>query len=283
MARCYTEINLEIIKNNYTIYKKSAGDRKIIAVVKADAYGHGAERVALSLNSVGCRDFAVSNIDEGIELRKNGVVGDIVVMGYTPVERLNELSAFDLSQALISYEYANTVLNANIRVKVHIAVDTGMNRFGIKADELNRIVEIAERSKKSLILCGVYTHLCVADDEEQADFTAEQKRKFNVVADELKKFGLSYEHCLNSAGGLKDASTGNAVRLGIALYGLKPAEDFELPKGIVPALKWKSEIVAVKPISKGETVGYGRTFTADKDMNIAIVSVGYADGLNRRL
>ena len=291
--RSWIEIDLDQIKQNYFIYKNSLqSDAEIMAVIKADAYGHGDAHIARWLSEQGCRLFAVSNIDEAVGLRNAGIKGEILILGYTSPKYAKTLSYLDLSQAIVSEEYAEALSKTGQRVKCQFAIDTGMNRIGLDGDNTSLCEEIIRKYPDSLIVEGLFTHLCVADtdSEDAKEFTYGQIRKFKAVADAVADLKLPYVHCCNSAGGLyylKNSSEfegiGKIVRLGIVLYGLKPDVDNHLPNGVKPAMTWKSVVSMVKNVHPGETIGYGRTFMVKKEMKVATVTTGYADGLNRLL
>ena len=291
--RSWIEIDLDQIKQNYFIYKNSLqSDAEIMAVSKADAYGHGDAHIARWLSEQGCRLFAVSNIDEAVGLRNAGIKGEILILGYTSPKYAKTLSYLDLSQAIVSEEYAEALSQTGQRVKCQFAIDTGMNRIGLDDDNTSSCEAIIRKYSDFLIVEGLFTHLCVADTdtEEAKKFTYGQIRKFKAVADAVADLKLPYVHCCNSAGGLyylKNNSEfegiGKIVRLGIVLYGLKPDVDNHLPNGVKPAMTWKSVVSMVKNVHPGETIGYGRTFIVEKEMKVATVTTGYADGLNRLL
>ena len=291
--RSWIEIDLDQIKQNYFIYKNSLqSDAEIMAVIKADAYGHGDAHIARWLSEQGCRLFAVSNIDEAVGLRNAGIKGEILILGYTSPKYAKTLSYLDLSQAIVSEEYAEALSQTGQRVKCQFAIDTGMNRIGLDGDNTSSCEEIIRKYSDSLIVEGLFTHLCVADTdtEEAKKFTYGQIRKFKAVADAISDLKLPFVHCCNSAGGLyylnnnsEFEGVGKIVRLGIVLYGLKPDVENQLPDGVKPAMTWKSVVSMVKNVHPGETIGYGRTFLVKKEMKVATVTTGYADGLNRIL
>ena len=291
--RSWIEIDLDQIKQNYFIYKNSLkSDAEIMAVIKADAYGHGDAHIARWLSEQGCRLFAVSNIDEAVGLRNAGIKGEILILGYTSPKYAKTLSYLDLSQAIVSEEYAEALSQTGQRVKCQFAIDTGMNRIGLDGDNTSSCEEIIRKYSDSLIVEGLFTHLCVADTdtEEAKKFTYGQIRKFKAVADAVSDLKLPFVHCCNSAGGLyylnnnsEFEGVGKIVRLGIVLYGLKPDVENRLPDGVKPTMTWKSVVSMVKNVHPGETIGYGRTFLVKKEMKVATVTTGFADGLNRIL
>ena len=287
VKRSWVEISLNQIKRNYQIYKDNIPDNKqIMAVVKADAYGHGDVEVAQALSKIGVNNWAVSNIDEACRLRMAGIVGQILVLGYTPFEQAQRLFDYDITQTILSVEYAELMSNSGYKIKVQFAIDTGMNRIGIDADNPGECATIIRRYKDNFELTGLFTHLCVADtyNPESVEFTNMQIKKFEAVASLISDLELPYIHCLNSAGGIwYNSDMSCLVRLGIVLYGLKPDYTNIIPEGIKPALEWKSVISMIKLVHIGETIGYGRTYTATREMKVATIPTGYADGYNRLL
>ena len=291
--RSWIEIDLDQLTNNYLSYKKLLPtNTKIMAVIKADAYGHGDVLIAKWLSRLGCRLFAVSNIDEAVGLREAGIEGEILILGYTSPKYARILYCQNLTQTLVSEEYANAIAATGYRIKCQMAIDTGMNRIGINADDINTCSRIIRSLTDKLYINGIFTHLCVADDEslESKEFTNHQITKFRDLAQKLKDLQLPFIHCFNSAGGLfyiknepENSPISTIVRLGIILYGSKPDNKNVLPKSIKPILAWKSTISMVKTVDVGETIGYGRTFTTSRPSKIATITTGYADGLNRML
>lgn len=282
IKRSWVEINLKVIQDNYCIYKSIIPrTQEIMAVVKADAYGHGESEIALALQDIGCCNFAVSNIEEGISLRKAGIKGQVLILGYTPISSIHELLSYDITQTIISENYAERLSYNGI--KAQFALDTGMNRIGIDADKPEECEKIIRKYSNKLVLTGIFTHLCVADTESEDEFTKGQTEKFADVTNRIRDLNLPYIHCMNSAGGLWHEAFGNLVRVGIVLYGLKPNYSKTLPGGIKPALEWKSVISMIKMVHSNETIGYGRSFLVKKDMKIATIPTGYADGYSRAL
>ncbi len=283
--RSWLEISGETLLRNYKLYQsRLPAGMEIMAVVKADAYGHGDGFVSKLLADHGVEHFAVSNIDEAIHLRKAGVTGQILILGYTPISRASELVEHDITQALLSEDYAALLAAEGKPVKCQFALDTGMRRIGLNADDPDACEKVIREYAAKLPLDGLFTHLCVADTPAQDAFTERQIALFHTVVERVEDLKLPFCHCLNSAGGLwhNDASSCFA-RLGIILYGLKPDYLNTLPEGIEPAMSWKSVVSMVKDVQPGDTVGYGRTFTVEKPMTIATIPTGYADGYNRLL
>ncbi len=282
LKRSWVTVDLAQLRENYRICRSLISPRReIMAVVKANGYGHGAVPVAKELQTAGCRNFAVASLDEALELRSAGIAGQILILGYTPASAAGELIAGDITQALLSEEHARSF--AADGVKAQFAVDTGMNRIGLDADDPEACAGIIRRFAGKFRLTGLFTHLCVADTPEENEFTALQMEKFKHVASLVRDLKLPHIHCMNSAGGLWHEPFGDLVRLGIILYGLRPDRASTLPPGIRPVLEWHSVVSMIKTVRPGETIGYGRTFRATEEMRVATIPTGYADGYDRHL
>ena len=238
--RCWAEVNVDQIVRNYRIYRESMKVRKeMMCVVKANAYGHGDVPVALALEKAGCARFAVSNVEEAVRLRNGGVRGEILILGYTPVSEARRLTDQCITQTLTDESYAQALADAAVGpIRCHWALDTGMRRIGLNADNVQAALRTILRTPSPLKVSGLFTHLCVADtpwDEECAAFTKAQQEKAWKVVSLVRAAGKTdiEFHELNSAGGLyypEDRSSFS--RLGIILYGLKPDRSNELPAGI---------------------------------------------------
>ncbi len=296
VKRTWAEISLDAIEHNYNVIRnKVADDTKVCCVIKADGYGHGAVELSQIYEKLGADFFAVSNIDEGIEIRKGGSKLPIVILGYTPVSEAKNLAGYDISQAVFSLEYAKELSKRCVEddciCKMHIKVDSGMTRIGFMCQEFPRdeysIEEICEACcLPNLEVEGLFTHFCVSDeDAEGREFTNKQYENFIHVRDSLKKRGveISVVHCSNS-GAIEDypETCCDMVRAGIILYGLAPSPKLADRLDLVPAMTLKTVVAFVKEVQKGATISYGRTFTADKKMKIATVPIGYADGFIRQ-
>ncbi|MCQ2406683.1 MAG: alanine racemase [Oscillospiraceae bacterium] len=285
LKRSIAKVSVGTIEKNYLCYRdKLPGGTKVVPVIKADGYGHGAVVIAKRLSSLGADFFAVSNIEEAEELRSAGIEGEILILGFTPAECAERLYKGDITQALVDEDYARALADTGIKVKCHFALDTGMRRIGLNADFPEACERVIREYAGKLNLTGLFTHLCVADTdtEECVAFTKGQIAKFRAVADRVSDLKLPFVHCANSAAGLFHGE-GHIARLGIILYGLKPDYLNTLPEEIKPALTWESYIAMVKTIGPGDTVGYGRTFKADREIRVATVPTGYADGYRREL
>ena len=296
VKRTWAEISLNAIEHNYNVIRnKVADDTKVWCVIKADGYGHGAVELSQIYEKLGADFFAVSNIDEGIEIRKSGSKLPIVILGYTPVSEAENLAEYDISQAVFSLEYAKELSEKCVEedciCKMHIKVDSGMSRIGFMCQEFPRdeysIEEICEACcLPNLEVEGLFTHFCVSDeDAEGREFTNKQYENFIHVRDSLKKRGvdISVVHCSNS-GAIEDypETCCDMVRAGIILYGLAPSSKLADRLDLVPAMTLKTVVAFVKEVQKGATISYGRTFTADRKMKIATVPIGYADGFIRQ-
>lgn len=296
VKRTWAEISLNAIEHNYNVIRnKVADDTKVCCVIKADSYGHGAVELSQIYEKLGADFFAVSNIDEGIEIRKSGSKLPIVILGYTPVSEAENLAEYDISQAVFSLEYAKELSEKCVEedciCKMHIKVDSGMSRIGFMCQEFPRdeysIEEICEACcLPNLEVEGLFTHFCVSDEDAGGrEFTNKQYENFIHVRDSLKKRGvdISVVHCSNS-GAIEDypETCCDMVRAGIILYGLAPSSKLADRLDLVPAMTLKTVVAFVKEVQKGATISYGRTFTADRKMKIATVPIGYADGFIRQ-
>lgn len=284
IKRSWVEIDLHRILSNYRLYKAAlAPGQKVMAVVKADAYGHGHEQVSTLLEAEGVDFFAVSNLTEALELRRAGIRSNILILGYTPDEYAADLAENDIAQAVLSPEYARALASHGVKVKVHFAIDTGMNRIGLDGDRPEEAARLIRSFTEKLCVEGLFTHLCVADTPAEDAFTDAQIAKFTAVAEALADLKLPYIHYMNSAAGIAHNNGATVyARLGILLYGLKPADDFAAP-AVLPALSWKTVISMVKDVLPGEKIGYGLTYEATRPMRVATLPTGYADGYRRAL
>ncbi|HBA96503.1 MAG TPA: amino-acid racemase, partial [Lachnospiraceae bacterium] len=288
-ARAYIEIDLKSLEHNVKVLKLAMPPNcELMAVVKAQAYGHGAFEVSVHLNKIGIRAFAVATADEGIKLRKYGIVGEILVLGYTDVARAYELSKYGLTQTIIDAGYANALNRQGVSIKCHIKIDTGMHRLGADYRDIWNIEKIF--TMKNIKVCGMFTHLCCADSTKPGDvlFTKNQIGKFYNLVSALEEDGIKVPklHIQSSYGflnypGLKCSY----VRAGIALYGVlsSPYDSTLLKPDLHPVLSLKSKVILIRQVMKGESVGYGRDFKAERDSLVAIVPAGYGDGFPRSL
>ncbi len=296
--RTWAEVNLDKIEHNFKIIKSRISDKtKLCCVIKADAYGHGALELAHLYESLGADFFAVSNLEEALELRIGGITLPILILGYTPEIYAKELSDNNISQAVVSVDYARklsqSARQSGVEVKVHLKLDTGMSRIGIMCRNSggdNAAAQAIEIFKlEGLIPEGIFTHFAVSDEKQEGrEFTEYQFSCFSDLIEALRENGIDTDkiicHCANSAA-IMDYKNMHAdmVRAGIILYGLAPSGKLKGQLDLKPAMEIKSVVAHVKDIEEGTTVSYGRTFTADKKLRIATVPIGYADGYIRNL
>ena len=287
--RAWIEVNLDHLKHNVDALNEAMPENcELMAVVKAEAYGHGSFEVATYLDDMGVKAFAVATIDEGIHLRKYGVTGSILILGYTSPYRAKEIKRYGLTQTIIDYAYAEKLNEQGIKVKAHIKVDTGMHRLGIPDCDVKNIENVF--GMKYIDVCGVYTHLCCSDSlkPEDVEFTKGQLEKFSCVIKKLREDGFSVGkvHTQSSSGLLNYPELDyDYIRAGIALYGVRSSvnDDIKIAIDLRPVLALKSRVVLTRAIAKGECVGYSRVFTAERDSIIAILPLGYCDGIPREL
>lgn len=287
--RAYLEIDLNNLEHNVKVLKRAMPQKcELMAVVKAEAYGHGLYEIATHLNKIGVKAFAVATIDEGIKLRQYGVLGEILILGYTAPARAKELRKYDLTQTLIDYKYALLLDKQGYDVMTHIKVDTGMHRLGFDAKDIEKISAVF--SMKHIKVSGIYTHLCAADsvDEKDIFFTNVQIESFYNLLNQLKEKGITVPkiHIQSSYGLLNYPELKcDYVRVGVSLYGVlsSPNDRTKLHLDLRPVLSLKSRVILLREIKKGESVGYSRSFVANRDSLIALLPVGYADGYPRNL
>ena len=287
--RAYIELNLANLTHNVSVLKAALpANAELMGVVKREAYGHGSYAVATHLEKTGVKAFAVATIDEGIALRRYGIRGEILILGFTDVRRAKELKTYRLTQTLIDFPYAEKLNRQKIPVSVHIAIDSGMHRLGLDTDDLDGVQKLFQM--KHLHIQGIFTHLCCADSRKPEDisFTRKQIRSFYGLISQMETAGLPIPkiHLQSSYGLLNYPDLPcDYVRAGISLYGVfsSPDDRTLLQPKLRPVLALKAKVVLIREISRGETVGYGRTFRAERNSRIAILPIGYGDGLPRNL
>lgn len=287
--RAWLEMDLDaLIHNAQTIQEQLPPGCAIMAVVKANAYGHGSVVVAKTLAKQGISAFAVATLQEAIALRKQGLKGEILILGYTPPVEAPLLSRYRLTQTLVDYQHAQTLAAQGCRLQVQIKVDTGMRRLGESYLHSQQIRQMFQYD--TLQVTGIYTHLCAADSDKPEDkaFTNVQIQNFTQLLQQLAAWGISLPKVhIQSSYGLFNypGLAWDYVRPGIALYGAKSAHQDLLRAAIQlkPVLALRARIIEVKDLSPGETVGYGRCFTAPRAMRIATLAIGYGDGVPRNL
>ncbi|WP_373897535.1 alanine racemase [Haloimpatiens sp. FM7315] len=286
----WAEIDLDKLANNMKEIRRVAKSRDVIAVVKADAYGHGALDVAPLFLENGASRLAVAVISEAVELRRGGIESPIMILGFTPPNLIDNLLKYDIEQTVYSFEFAQEISQMakknNKTAKIHIAIDTGMGRIGFLPKEQS-IEEVYKISKlDNIVIEGMFSHFSTADEKDK-DYTVAQIDKFNWFYEKLKEKGvkINTRHIANSAGVIDLPEIHfEAVRPGIIQYGYYPSED--VSKDVIdikPAMQLKTNIVHIKKIPAGEYIGYGRKFKTTRESVIATLPVGYADGYTRLL
>ena len=290
--RSCVEIDLDALKHNFKeIRKATTPGTGILAVVKADAYGHGALEIAKTLIDSGASGLCLATIDEAVELRRHGIDVPMMTLGFTDTSRFEDAVRYDVEQSVYSYDIAKALSDEAVKqgktCKVHIKLDTGMGRIGFKTDgsETDEIV-------KSCLLpgiepYGVFSHFAVADTPDD-EYTKKQFELFMNQIEVLGQQGIRFvkRHICNSAGILRFPEMHlDMVRAGIILYGLmppgcpEPVVDIDLK----PVMNWYAKVIHVKTVPAGTTVSYGRHFKAERTTEVTTVGIGYADGLSRKL
>lgn len=279
-------IDLDALKNNYhLIVEHIPSTVKVMCVIKADAYGHGMLETARALSEAGARHFAVAIPEEGILLRESGIGGEILVLGAAMPRAASEAIRHSLSQTVFTPEMVHLLEKEAVRLqkdaRVHIKLDTGMNRIGLRSVQEAQAVQAALRECSHVKAVGVYTHLAAADEPETDGSLNEYSRMQLERFRELRAcFDPSLTaHAANSALTLLAPTNDfDLVRAGIVLYGYPPVPT-KLPFRTV--MSWRTEVVHVKTVQSGEAIGYGCAFVASRDMRVATVAVGYGDGYHR--
>lgn len=303
-ARCtFAHIDLRALQSNFHAVSEflatNAGSPKgghyagagsppgIIAVVKANAYGHGAPAVGMALQEAGAKLLACADIEEAIVLRKAGVSAEILVFGALSVSDVDGVFEYGLTPTISTPGAGRSLQTAaarhNVKLRCHLKIDTGMNRLGLRHDNLGTTVAELTRSEH-LEIVGVYTHFATAEDAEHPLFQT-QRERFERVLSSLPALGVTarLKHAANSAATLRDSRVWyDLVRPGLLMYGVVPPPlASTIP--LKPVMSLRSRVVAVKGVRTGETVGYGARWTVPKPGRIAVVPAGYADGLDRRM
>lgn len=294
--RAWIELDMAALEHNVRFLESLVPTGcSLMPAVKANAYGHGAVPVAKELERLGITSFCVACAAEGVELREAGIKGEILVLGYTSPQAFSLLRRYRLTQTVVDYAYAEQLQTCGLPLHVHIAVDTGMHRLGICCEDTDKIAAVYQM--ENLTVDGIYTHLsaCDSDDPEARAFTERQINAFFRVTKMLRAAHCPCRglHLLSSYGILRwTKAAADYVRPGIALYGLlSTGEDShrlipagnQRPTTLRPVLSLKTRISSLRTLRAGESAGYGLAFTACRDMTLAVLSIGYADGLPRSL
>ncbi len=285
--RIFARINMDNLRFNIEKMKsRLKPDMKVLAVVKADAYGHGAVGVATRIRDL-ADYYGVATIDEAIELRNAGITEPILIIGYTDSEDFSKLIEYNITQTVYDVteckKLSQLAVSVNTCIKVHLKVDTGMGRIGFSVSEEGVKNALQLKDMQGLHIEGIFTHYAKADEFDKT-YTYEQKNKFLSFIKALESEGMNFElkHIDNSAGTMElDDHEFDMVRLGIVTYGLYPSEEVDQSINIHPVMSLISHVSHVKTIPVGTAISYGGTYVADKERIIATVTVGYADGYPR--
>lgn len=295
LKRTWAEISLDNLEHNYRALRaRTPQGCKFLGVIKADAYGHGAVPVSGTLSELGCEYLAVSNLEEAVQLRRGGIRTPILILGYTPPEYADTMVFMDLTQEIHSIDYARALeerlRGTNYILNVHLKLDTGMGRIGFLAyGDHSELPQLAAFSQLThLRVEGVFTHFSVADSRREDDerYTALQYARFCDALAELDSYGIrpTLRHCANSAVTILHPEYSlDMVRGGIALYGCAPDVDCEGLLDLRPVMTLRTTIAQIRDVAAGTPISYGRTFTAPRDLRMAVLPIGYADGLSRGL
>lgn len=285
LHRAWAEINLDALDANVEAIRAAAPGKTIMAVVKANAYGHGIKIAAPELFRIGLKYFAVSCMAEALELREILPEAEILIFGYCDEEQFFELITHDLIQTVGETGFAKSLsdyaLKNGVKIRVHVKANTGMTRIGIDTpDELSEILALSGLSVE-----GVYTHFACADstDPDDDEYTRGQQEKLNEIGEKAKKAGIPV-YSQNSGGILYHSDfDGEIVRSGIITYGCMPNTAEKLPIPLTPVMRLRARVCQLKDIPAGVPVSYGRTFVSEAPMRLAVIPIGYADGYSRSL
>jgi alanine racemase len=286
------EINLDVLEYNFTqIRRRVSQGIKILAVVKANAYGHGAVRISSELEHLGVDFLGVATCEEGIELRKASIATPIIVLGGFFKGQSVYAKQYDLIPVIYNLESAKELSQcahkSNSKVKIHVKIDTGMGRLGILPSETKLFFQHLMKLN-TLEIEGIISHLADNNQDNQSglEFTQRQASLFKQQIEELHQMGIHprYEHLANSAAIIeKHPDFFNLVRPGIMIYGAYPSKKFEQVIDLKPVMSLKTKIISLKKVAKGTSISYGRTFVCKKESIIATLPIGYADGYKRSL
>ena len=290
--RSCVEIELDALKHNFEQIKKvTAPGAGILAVVKADAYGHGALETAKTLIDSGAAGLCLATIDEAVELRKHGITVPMMTLGFTDPSRFEDAVKYDVQQSVYSFEIAKAISEEASKqgktCKIHIKLDTGMGRIGFKTDGSETDDIIRSCTLPGIEPYGVFSHFAAADTDDD-EYTKYQFDLFMKQIDVLAQKGIHFtkRHICNSAGILRFPEMHlDLVRAGIILYGLMPPGCPEPVRKIdlKPVMNWYAKVIHIKTVPVGTTISYGRHFTAERPTEVTTVGIGYADGLSRKL
>jgi alanine racemase len=286
----WLEVDLEATGRNTRLIQEMVGPEVAVLVsLKADAYGHGALGVARTVLRNGATWLGVATVSEARPLREAGVTAPILVFGFVPSWQARETVQLGLRATVYGLDTARALARAaqdlGREMRVHVKVDTGMGRLGVRAEDVEQVVSFVEElhTLPGLVVEGLFTHLATADSSDRT-YVERQISRFEVVLAALAARGLRppIVHAANSAATLALPYTRyNLVRPGIAIFGLAPSEDVRLPEGFMPALSFKTQVAHVKEVPAGEGISYGATYITEVPTRVATLPVGYADGFRR--
>lgn len=288
-TRTFAVIHLDAIRKNIEAVTRQVGnDTRIMAIVKANAYGHGAIKVAGEIKDK-VYGFAVATVREAMELRNNGIDNMILILGYICKAEYKTVIENNITFALLTKEMAEDISECagkmGMTAHCHVKINTGMNRIGFPVND-NTIEELKEIDNMPNLDCeGIFMHFATADERDKA-FSRQQYARFSHIVDALKKEGVEYaiRHCANSAAIIDMPEYKlDMVREGIILYGMKPSDEVDAEYMLYPAMELKSHVIFVKTLEAGEGISYGRTYITATPRKIATIAIGYADGYPRSL
>ncbi len=295
LRRTWAEIDLDALANNYYKLKERVGEHtKFLGVVKADAYGHGSVQISRKLESLGADYLAVSSMDEAMELRENGIIMPILVLGHTPKDQVANLIRLNITQTITckakALEYNEEAVKTGERLRVHIKIDTGMSRLGYLCKDEgfeNGVDGIVEACRLSgLNVEGVFTHFAMSDSDELQciEYTKQQFALFcNVIRESEAKWGSTFaiKHCANTGAVANYPETYlDMVRPGLLLYGYG---EYAKELGLIPVMTLKSTVSTIKTYPEGTSISYGGTYITEKRTRVGVLPIGYADGYYRAL
>lgn len=287
--KTWVEISASALRHNIRSLSRIAAPAKTMAVIKANAYGHGLFTCADALKTAGVDWFGVDNVDEALMLRTRGIRQPILVLGYTPIDRLAEAVKSDIS--LVAYNLDTFRALAKLKGKkarVHIPIETGLTRQGVGEGELDLVMSALITYRDRIVFEGVHTHFANIEDTKSRAYADRQLGEYKKAIEKIKEYKLypKYKHTASTAASILYSDTHfDVVRTGIGLYGLWPSEETRSRSQhrltLKPALSWKTIVAQVKDVKRGTPVSYGLTERVRRDSRIAVLPVGYADGFDR--
>ncbi|MBO5041150.1 MAG: serine racemase VanT catalytic subunit [Clostridia bacterium] len=287
--RSWIELDFAALRNNVSELRRimHSGCR-ILAIVKDEGYGHGAYQITKELQKLGVDAYGVATVDEAIAIRKFGIKGMILVLGYTDPIRAKDLKKYNITQTVFDVDYAKELNSQGKKIKVHIAIDSGMHRIGIDVKDFDAVASVY--TLKNLSVDGVFSHLCVSDSKKEDDieYTKSQINSFNELISALEANGLPVktQHIQASYGLINYPEIkSDYARMGISLYGADSEYGYEkeIDISLSPVMSIRTKIIQLRTYQPGESIGYGRTFITERESRIAVLPIGYGDGIPRCL